>query len=123
VQFCVVLLISAIISAPWARLSSAGLLLGAIGVTGLIYTAIVVLRTRRQTIYKPVLEDWIFYGIIPFVANLTLVAAAVLLPDHAEPALFAVGAVSVVLMFVGIHNAWDTVTYIALEQSKKKNNS
>ena len=28
--------------------------------------------------------------------------------------MFAIGAVALTLLFIGIHNAWDTVTYIAL---------
>ena len=30
------------------------------------------------------------------------------------PALFAIGAATILLVFIGIHNAWDTVTYIAV---------
>jgi hypothetical protein len=31
--------------------------------------------------------------------------------SHARPALFVVGAATLLLLFVGIHNAWDAVTY------------
>jgi hypothetical protein len=37
-----------------------------------------------------------------------LVAGA---PSQARPALFLVGTAALVLLFVGIHNAWDAVTY------------
>jgi len=30
------------------------------------------------------------------------------------PCLFAIGAATVLLVLIGIHNAWDTVTYIAV---------
>jgi hypothetical protein len=30
--------------------------------------------------------------------------------------LFIIAAASVLLLFIGIHNAWDTVTYIVIEQ-------
>ena len=30
---------------------------------------------------------------------------------QARPALFVVGAATLLLLFVGIHNAWDAVTY------------
>src|SRR6266540_6142437 len=46
VHFCTVLLISAILSAPWSTLSSVGLLLGACGVAGLAY-AVMVIRAAR----------------------------------------------------------------------------
>jgi len=41
-----------------------------------------------------------------------------------EGALFAVAAATLGFLFVGIHNAWDTVTYIAIgqwEDEGKKN--
>ena len=30
--------------------------------------------------------------------------------SHTRPALFVVGAATLLLLFVGIHNAWDAVT-------------
>src|SRR5262245_25439095 len=62
VHFCAVLLIAAILSAPWPALSGVGLVLGVCGVAGLVYTTIVVRHARRQTGYAPVLEDWIWHG-------------------------------------------------------------
>jgi hypothetical protein len=32
------------------------------------------------------------------------------------PALFVIGATALLLLFIGIHNAWDTVTYVAVER-------
>jgi hypothetical protein len=37
-----------------------------------------------------------------------------MLPSHHIPALFGVGVFSLLLLFVGIHNAWDTVTYVTV---------
>jgi hypothetical protein len=31
-----------------------------------------------------------------------------------------IGAMALVLLIVGIHNAWDTVTFILLEKSRKE---
>src|SRR2546423_1204281 len=57
VHFCLVLLVSAIISAPWRELGNVALTIGAVGGGGIVYGAIVFRRTRRQTGYKPVFED------------------------------------------------------------------
>jgi hypothetical protein len=35
-------------------------------------------------------------------------------------ALFAVGSSALMLLFTGIHNSWDTVTYIAVERKKPR---
>jgi len=116
VHFGAVLLLSAVLSAPWHRLSSASLCLTVCGILGLAYGVIVIRHARRQTAYKPVLEDWIWHFTLPLIAYATLTAAAATLPRHPEPSLFAVGGVALLLLFVGIHNAWDSVTYIATER-------
>ena len=123
VHFCVALLVAAILSAPWQALWNAGLLLGLCGLGGVAYVVIVVRRTRRQTDYQPVLEDWLWHAVFPLVSYTVLVVAALLLPGNPVPALFGIGAVTVMLLFIGIHNAWDTVTYIAVEYSQPENKS
>jgi len=120
VHFCVALLISATLSAPWHSLANADIALGACGIGGTIYTLIVLKRARRQQGYKPVLEDWLWHLIFPLLAYLSIMCAAILARRQAEPALFIVGGATLALVFIGIHNAWDTVTYIALDWLEKK---
>jgi hypothetical protein len=119
VHFCAVLLISAILSAPWRTASNPSVALDVCGLAGVVYGGIVLFRARRQTGYKPVFEDWLWHTVLPFVAYAVLTAAAFELPRHPEEALFGVGATALLLLFIGIHNAWDTVTWIAVEQSRK----
>ncbi len=121
VHFCVALLVAAILSAPWQVLWNAGLLLGLSGLWGVTYVVIVVRRARQQTDYQPVLEDWLWHTVFPLVSYIALVVAAILLPGHPAPALFVIAAVTVLLLFIGIHNAWDNVTYIAIELSRPQN--
>jgi len=116
VHFCAVLLLSAILSAPWHAISGPALLLGAAGVAGVVYTLIVARRARRQTGYKPVMEDWIWHTVVPLLAYGALLAAAVMLARNPVPWLFVIGATSILLLFTGIHNAWDAVTFIAVER-------
>jgi hypothetical protein len=123
VHFGAALLVAAILSAPWPALWPAGLLLGLCGLGGVTYVVIVLRRARRQTDYQPVLEDWLWYTAFPLVSYTALVVAAMVLPGNAAPALFVIGAVTVLLLFIGIHNAWDTVTYVALERSQPENKS
>ncbi len=123
VHFCVALLIAAILSAPWQVLWNASLLLGLCGLGGVVYIVIVLRRTSRQTDYKPVLEDWLWHTVFPLVSYITLVVAAILLIGNPVPTLFAIGAATVLLLFIGIHNAWDTVTFIVVEYSQPENKS
>ncbi|MFL5577609.1 MAG: hypothetical protein ACJ79S_16765 [Gemmatimonadaceae bacterium] len=115
VHFCSVLLVSAVLSAPWHALSSAALVLGAGGVLGVGYVLLVTRRARR-TRYRPVLEDWIWHVGLPFLAYAILLAAAIALGRSATGALVMIAATALLLLFIGIHNAWDTVIYLALEQ-------
>ncbi len=119
VHFCAALLVAATLSAPWSTLSHAGLVLGAIGVAGIVYAAIVIRRTRRQKGYKPVLEDWVWHVVLPLAAYTALAVAAALLWSGPVPALFVTGAASLLLVFIGIHNAWDTVTYLTIERAER----
>src|SRR5260221_3376889 len=123
VHFCLALLVAAILSAPWQVLWNAGLLLGLSGLGGVIYVVIVLRRARRQTDYQPVLEDWLWHTIFPLVSYTALVVAAIVLPGNPAPALFVIGAVTVLLLLIGIHNAWDTVTYVAIDLSRPENKS
>jgi len=116
VHFCAVLYIAAVLSAPWSALSIAAFALGACGVAGLVYTLIVLRRTRRQTAYVPVLEDWIWHTTLPLIAYAMLLGAAVALQSAPTPSLFVVGGVALLFLFVGIHNAWDGGIYVALRQ-------
>ena len=123
VHFCAALLVAAILSAPWQALWHAGLLLGLSGLGGMIYVVIVLRRARRQMDYQPVLEDWLWHTVFPLVSYTALVVAAILLPGHPAPALFVIAAGTVLLLFIGIHNAWDNVIYIAIDLSRSQNKS
>jgi phosphatidylglycerophosphate synthase len=108
-----VLLEAAILSAPWRRPTSAGLSVAACGLVGAAYSLVVLRRARGQRDYVPVLEDWIWHVALPFVAYLGLLVGGLFLAADPPPWLFVIGAAALLLLFVGIHNAWDAVTYLA----------
>ena len=120
-HFGAALLVAAILSAPWPALWNASLLLGLSGLAGMIYVVIVLRRVRRQKDYQLVLEDWLWHTVLPLVSYTALVGAALLLPGYPAPALFVIAAATLLLLFIGIHNAWDNVTYIAIELSQPEN--
>ena len=115
-HFGATLLVSAVLAAPWHRLGSAGVALALCGAAGCVYSIIVILRTRRVTAYRPVLEDWVWFMILPLIAYVDLLVSAIVLQQSPEPALFAIAGAALVLLFVGIRNAWDTVIYVALSR-------
>jgi hypothetical protein len=121
VHFCAALMIAAIVSAPWRTLGNVALLIGAVGGGGIAYTGVVFRRARRQTGYKPVFEDWLWHTALPLLSYLSYLIAGIMLQRAPEPWLFAVGGATLLLLFIGIHNAWDTVTFITLELRRQPN--
>lgn len=120
VHFCGVLLMSALVSAPWGQLTQLAYALGACGVAGVVYGLVTVKRARQQTGYRPVFEDWLWHATLPILAYTVLVISAAVLPGSPQRTLFAVGGVALLLLFIGIHNAWDAVTYITLGPESQK---
>lgn len=110
VYFGSVLLLSALITIPWHAITGAAISWGAVGAAGLIYVVIVARRVGAQTAYKPVFEDQLFHVVLPFAAYATLAGAAVA-ASHTGAAMYAVAVAALLLLFIGIHNAWDAVTY------------
>ena len=114
VHFCMALLVSAICSVPWGGLGPAGIAIAITGAWGVLYALEVLRRTLRQREYKPVLEDWIWHAALPLLAYAALVHGGLELRVAHHDALYIVGGATLLLVFIGIHNAWDTVMYITV---------
>jgi hypothetical protein len=117
VQFGAVLLLAGILSAPWQTYTSLRLLLGLVGLGMSFYLIIVLRRMLRVPHYQSTSEDWTWYLILPLLASIMLILAAFMLPKNPAPALYIVGAATMLLLLVGIRNAWDNVTFLAVERA------
>lgn len=111
IHFCAALLLAAIFTAPWQSVGSAAILWGGLGACGLVYAVVIARRMRIQNVYHPVFEDWLFHACLPLGAYATLVIAAFTAHREVRGSLFATAAAAILLLFIGIHNAWDSVTY------------
>ncbi len=118
VHFAAVLLAAATMTAPWRSASTFGVALALCGAAGIGYTAVVVRRAWRQHTYAPVLEDWLWHAVFPAAAYLTELVAAVALLDHPSGAPIWLAGAALLLLFTGIHNAWDAAAYIALASAR-----
>jgi hypothetical protein len=112
-HFCSALFISLLMSAPFPSLVPIGIILGLAGAGGLFYVARIAMRASKLRSYRPDVEDWTFNAALPFVAYATLIGGALAMQAAPSQALFAPAAAVALLIFVGIHNAWDVVTFIA----------
>jgi hypothetical protein len=112
VHFGSALLLSALLSAPWQAITFVTALWAFLGLSGAVYAVIIARSMRVQTVYRPLFEDWLFHFVLPLAAYATLVILAFAAKAHTREALFGVGAAALLLLFVGIHNAWDSVAYL-----------
>jgi amino acid transporter len=117
VHFGTALLLAGVLSAPWQTFSSLSLLLGLLGLGMVFYSIIVLRRMWRVPHYQSTLEDWLWYMAFPLLAHVLLTVAAFVLPKNPSAALYIVGLVMMLLLLVGIRNAWDMVTFLAIERS------
>jgi hypothetical protein len=116
VYFTTVLLLAAVLCAPWDGLSVAAALIAVGGAAGVAYAGFVARRATRQSQYRLVLEDWLWHVVFPLLAHAMLLAAGLALLRRPAGALFTIATAALLLLIVGIHNAWDTVTFVVLNR-------
>jgi hypothetical protein len=117
VHFGAALWIAALMSIPGHTRLSLTLCLAVSGLVGTAYCAYVarLILDARQA-YRAVLSDWVWSVLVPLATYLSLLVAAMLMPTHAAAALYTVAAVSLLLLLMGLHNAWDVVVWITTER-------
>lgn len=123
VHFCAVLLTAGILSAPWPEFSNLGIILALVGLGGVVYLIVVIQRMRHVPGYATPWKDWLWYVALPLVMYAVLIGAGVALRVRPEAALYVISAAMTALLFISIHNAWDLVTYLALERTHVESDS
>jgi hypothetical protein len=93
-----------------------GIAVAGCGGLGVVYCGIILKRAIRQRAYQPVFEDWLWHILLPAVAYATMLVAGVDLARNFAGPLFFIGPATLLLVFIGIHNAWDTVTFITMDR-------
>ena len=122
VHFSAVLLLSALVRIPWETVELAAVAWGLLGLCGLVYALAVARRMRTQSVYQPVFEDWLFHALLPIAAYAALCLSALAAVSATRDALFGIAAAALLLLFTGIHNAWDMVAYhVIVNLGSKKN--
>lgn len=111
VHFSAVLLLAALLRAPWPTVNAAATAWGLLGLGGALYAVIVAHHMYRQDIYAPVFEDWLCHAVLPLIAYAILASSSFFAARHLGAALFAVGTSALLLLFSAVHNAWDAVAY------------
>jgi hypothetical protein len=113
-HFAVVMVVSVMAAVPGLPLTVMGVFLAVAAVTGFCYAAVTTKRIfEPDRPDSPDLSDKCFYGILPAVIYLALAGAAAAIWLAPDAALYATGAVMLVLLLIGIRNAWDLATTLA----------
>ena len=121
VHFSAVLLVAALLRVPWGAGTMAAAAPGGVGVAGALYALLTVWRMRTQSVYAPDIEDWLCHAWLPLAAYLTLIASAwAALANNAPWAPFGFGAATLLLLFCGIHNAWDAVAFNVITRAARE---
>src|SRR5580658_1939853 len=68
VHFGAVLLLSALVRAPWHTIIPIAVLWGVVGFCGSVYSLLTARRMHVQTGYRPELEDWLFHALLPLAS-------------------------------------------------------
>ncbi|MFZ0549293.1 MAG: hypothetical protein WAM21_00635 [Steroidobacteraceae bacterium] len=117
VHFSAALWLSALLCIPGQTAMTLGVLLAATGVAGLIYCAALVSRMLGlASRYKPFVSDWAWNFVLPVLAYLALAVTGLTLPRAAAASLYVVSGAVLLLLFIGIHNAWDVVVWMTTER-------
>src|SRR4051812_43094818 len=111
VHFSAALLLSALVRIPWEGTAGIAALWGFVGLAGVVYSLVVARRMRRQTTYRPDWDDWVYYCLLPLVGYALLIACASIAASHAHDAFLGAAVAVLLLLFIGIHNAWDAIAY------------
>ncbi|MDP9203452.1 MAG: hypothetical protein M3P26_16205 [Gemmatimonadota bacterium] len=117
-HFCAVLLVAAILTTPGHTIASLSFSLGVCGLVGIAYSISIIVQMRRLKAYTPVGSDWVWHILLPLIAYVCLLGSAAVVWIDAAAALYSVGAGALLLLYVGIHNAWDAATWMAVHRKK-----
>jgi hypothetical protein len=113
VHFGGVLALAAFFSMPHQHPSTISLGLAVGGLGGLLYSVLLARRMPRvPSDYVPVREDWIFNVILPMLLYGCLLLAAWLIWLWPEATLYGVALAALILLFIGIRNAWDIAVWM-----------
>jgi hypothetical protein len=117
VHFGSALWISALLCIPGHTVLSAAICIGATSIVGLIYSLRVLhLMAVMRAEYHPFLADWVWNIVLPVFAYLALLAAAFVMTPYPPLSLDIVAFATLLLLTIGIHNAWDVVVWFTTER-------
>jgi hypothetical protein len=113
VHFSVVLIVCLLATIPSQMWASLGVLQAAAGAIGLIYSGWIWRRMAKHGIIPTIdIADRLWYALLPIVAYLLIIAAGIGLWRQSEVSLNILALALILLLLIGIRNAWDMTVWI-----------
>jgi len=106
VHFTSVFFLSAVALFPWHRAQYFAAMIGITALIGAVISAYITIRVVRTDMTN-YLEDYLAYGLLPGLAYLALLAAAISIYLEKDFGLYALAGALLILAIVNIRNAWD----------------
>jgi hypothetical protein len=121
IHFSSVLWLASILSIPGHTALSLAICIGITGLGLTFYSVTTISRMfANRKLYVPASEDWIFNAVLPLICCLALLLASVVVLRDAAPGLYLIGTVTLAMLFIGVHNAWDLAVWITAERPAKQ---
>jgi hypothetical protein len=117
IHFGAVLWIASIMSIPGHTALSLAISTAATGIGLMVYGVLTIYRMyRNRVLYRPAVQDWMWNAVYPSLCCTSLLAAGALVLQHPVAALYLIGGVTMAMLFIGVHNAWDLAVWITVER-------
>lgn len=112
-HFSVVIIVSAVAMVPGMPAPLTGVIVAFCAVAGFAYAIATIFRMFGPGSANPLhWTDKYFYGVIPALVYLGLAAAAGAVWLKPESAAYAIGATMLILLLIGIRDAWDMAVFL-----------
>jgi hypothetical protein len=115
VHFAAVMFACLVMIVPTHSWHSLGIVLGAGGLAGTIHSGRLLVQLIIRHRFNVDVVDRAFYVLIPLVAYLVALAAAVLLFRQSVIGADLMAAALLILLLAGLRNAWDMMTWIMIK--------
>ena len=118
VHFAATLVACLIVLVPVPTWTTLGGLLLACGLAGLVYAGWVTRHMGRQG-FEIDSEDRLWYAQAPIACHLLVTVAAALVLAQLPAGIYLLAPALVLLLLVGIRNAWDITVWVVMRTTKK----
>ena len=122
-HFVQVLLIACLLLMPtlgrWSSSAALLIVVGAMRFLGL-HTVFRRYREAQREHGDIELSDWLLSIVLPLLCHLSLMATGAAFIARNSAALTGLAVISVVLLFIGIHGAWELMVWMALAVSERR---